>query len=294
MKLKDKEQIARIALWGIGEKYGYALGGSLARLTHGLADREPNDIDLFSKMGDQLPSAQTPYTTATHAKAEASNALQEAGYQVRDTGGSLAQFGMEEMVVSHPRRPDDEVRIEFGVPPEGHSFQVTDPRGNGMRVISAGDLVRFRADDIISQEADKEGLRTAMRVKAFADWEKIDSRLEPQAIAYHLFSGQLIDAEEFRSALNGNRDISDRRFRSYGLSDRQVRRIRRELPEKVDSYVRSWQNLTQQGAGSEPRNAATPHYAAYPGQVRRDSSQAAGPAINRRSEIPSQNNSRRL
>lgn len=50
------EKVARIAL-GVAEQHGFALGGGLALVAHGVVDRPTEDVDLFSDRDGSVPAA---------------------------------------------------------------------------------------------------------------------------------------------------------------------------------------------------------------------------------------------
>jgi hypothetical protein len=50
------EKVARIAL-GVAEQHGFALGGGLALVAHGVLERPTEDVDLFSDRDGSVPAA---------------------------------------------------------------------------------------------------------------------------------------------------------------------------------------------------------------------------------------------
>jgi hypothetical protein len=49
-------KVARIAL-SVAERHGFALGGGLALVAHGVIDRPTEDVDLFSDQEGTVPAA---------------------------------------------------------------------------------------------------------------------------------------------------------------------------------------------------------------------------------------------
>jgi hypothetical protein len=59
------EQVTAIAL-DVARQHGFALGGGLALIAHGVLDRPTEDVDLFSDRPDSVPAAVELVTQALH------------------------------------------------------------------------------------------------------------------------------------------------------------------------------------------------------------------------------------
>ena len=81
------QDVARVAL-GVADRYGFALGGGLAWVTHGLVDRPTEDVDLFADVDG----------AAGAAAGEVRAVLVAAGFEVEeraDDGDLFDGFDLE-------------------------------------------------------------------------------------------------------------------------------------------------------------------------------------------------------
>jgi hypothetical protein len=60
------DKIARIAL-SVAQRHGFALGGGLALIAHGILDRPTEDVDLFSNIEGSVPAAADQVRAALEA-----------------------------------------------------------------------------------------------------------------------------------------------------------------------------------------------------------------------------------
>ncbi|MFE4263364.1 nucleotidyl transferase AbiEii/AbiGii toxin family protein [Streptomyces sp. NPDC056883] len=208
MTEEEKWRIARIALETVGDKYDYALAGSMALRAHGLADRPVDDIDLFN-----MPDIGE---AAVDARAEVVTALTDAGYHVEvEKVWALDQAA--NLSVSDLARPWDEpVTIQM-VPMEMHYF----PSDlDGIRVMSVQDCVQMKAEAV--------GWRT--EAKDYVDLSEMNAVLGAEVVDEYLAANPNPAPEVvFRSQLGKVAEIPDEKFAAYDLGPDRAAEVRQNI-----------------------------------------------------------------
>ncbi|WP_327258068.1 nucleotidyl transferase AbiEii/AbiGii toxin family protein [Streptomyces sp. NBC_01244] len=208
MNEEEKWRIARITLETVGDKYDYALAGSMALRAHGLAERPVDDIDLFN-----MPDIGEG---AVDARAEVVTALTDAGYHVEvEKVWALDQAA--NLSVSDPAQPWDEpVTIQM-VPMEMHYFPSDI---NGIRTMSVQDCVQMKAEAV--------GWRT--EAKDYVDLSEMNVVLGAEVVDEYLAANPNPAPEVvFRSQLGKVAEIPDEKFAAYGLGPDRAAEVRQNI-----------------------------------------------------------------
>lgn len=204
----EKWRIARIALGAVGDKYDYALAGSMALRAHGLADRPVDDIDLFNMpdIGDG----------AVQARAEVITALTDAGYHV-DVEKIWNLDQAANLSVSDPAHTDSEpVTIQM-VPMAMHFFPSD---VDGIRVMAVQDCVQMKA----------ESMSWRTEAKDYVDLNEMNEVLGAEVVDEYLAANPTPAPEVvFRSQLGKVAEIPDEKFAAYDLSAGRAAEIRQNI-----------------------------------------------------------------
>ncbi|MGA5820005.1 nucleotidyl transferase AbiEii/AbiGii toxin family protein [Kitasatospora sp. NPDC094028] len=207
MDEQQKWAVARVALDAVGEKYDYALAGSMALRAHGLADRPVDDIDLFNAVD----------TDGAAARAEVVQALTEAGYEVAvEKVWALNQAA--NLSVADPRRPDSEPVTVQMVPMQTNFYPA---EIDGLRVLAVEDCVQMKA----------EAIEWRTEAKDFIDLNQMNTVLGPDVVDAHLVANNRspVDPVIFRSQLGQVAEIPDESFARYEVDAFEAAEIRMNI-----------------------------------------------------------------
>jgi hypothetical protein len=148
-------RVARIALT-VAQEHGFALGGGLALIAHGVLDRPTRDIDLFGDREGSVPAA------ADHVRA----ALEAAGIRVNveESDSSLGEviYGLDEFMIELTayRDPQDQngVPLSLGQLHRQHN-PVTLDIGPVMHL---DDLCAWKVSALIARAEPRDLIDTAI------------------------------------------------------------------------------------------------------------------------------------
>lgn len=202
--------VARLAL-GVATRYGFALGGGLAWVTHGLVDRPTEDVDLFADVDG----------AAGAAAGEVRAALVAAGFGVREHvgDGDLADLfdGFElDMREFEVHRDGQSLVLSLGRLDRLHTPVVLDVGP----VLHVDDLVASKMAALISRREVRDYIDVAAALGRYSLAELLDlarrhdPALEPDDIDA---VGHYLDR------------LNDDRFARYGLDEGQVAAVREAL-----------------------------------------------------------------
>lgn len=204
----EKWQIARIALDAVGERYDYALAGSMALRAHGLAERPVDDIDLFN-----MPDTGTD---AVQARTEVIAALTAAGYQV-EVEKVWAMDQAANLNVRDPERLDvAPVTIQM-VPMEMRYFPADI---DGIRVMSVQDCVQMKA----------EAVAWRTEAKDYVDLSEMNAMLGAEVVDEYLAANpHPVNEVVFRSQLGKVAEIPDEKFAVYAVDAFKAAEVRQNI-----------------------------------------------------------------
>ncbi|MEU3904175.1 nucleotidyl transferase AbiEii/AbiGii toxin family protein [Streptomyces goshikiensis] len=208
MNEEEKWRVARIALETVGEKYDYALAGSMALRAHGLAERPVDDIDLFN-----MPDVGE---RAIQAREEVITALTDAGYDVEvEKVWSLDQAA--NLSVRDPASADgDPVTIQM-VPMEMRYFPAD---LDGIRVMAVQDCVQMKS----------EALSWRTEAKDYVDLNEMNVVLGSEVVDEYLAANPHPAPEVvFRSQLGKVAEIPDEKFAAYDLPPDRAAEVRQNI-----------------------------------------------------------------
>ncbi|WP_183225256.1 nucleotidyl transferase AbiEii/AbiGii toxin family protein [Actinoplanes campanulatus] len=197
-------QVARTAL-AVANRYGFALGGGLALILHGIVSRPTEDVDVFGEEGCSVVGAAAAVTAA----------LQDAGIRVEPVDMSSEvvdlDYLMAELVAY---RPDGRaVRLSFG-----HLSRTRQPV-----LLDIGPVMAV--DDLIAWKV--AALVNRAEVRDFVDVAAFLADRSPSTL---LALARTVDPGLFEEdvAAAGRRldQTPDRAFAAYGLDARQVAQMR--------------------------------------------------------------------
>ncbi|HET8661822.1 MAG TPA: nucleotidyl transferase AbiEii/AbiGii toxin family protein [Micromonosporaceae bacterium] len=203
-------EVAQVAL-EVANKYGFALGGGLAWISHGLVRRPTEDVDLFSDTDGAAGAAAD----------EVRAALLHAGFAVRDEepGEDLADlfYGF-----------DREMR-EFQVLRDGCSVVLSLGRLNRLRspvVMDIGPVLHV--DDLVASKVaalvNRREVRDYVDAAAALDHYSLDRLIE---LAHRHDPG--LEPDDVVEVGRHLERLDDALFARYGLGTAQVAALRAKL-----------------------------------------------------------------
>ncbi|MFE7132867.1 nucleotidyl transferase AbiEii/AbiGii toxin family protein [Streptomyces sp. NPDC057638] len=211
----EKWRIATVALDAVGERYDYALAGSMALRAHGIIDRPVDDIDLFNQ-----PDIGSD---AIQARAEVIAALTDAGYEV----AVERVFGMDQAANLAVRTPTGEAVTVQMVPME---MAYLPEQIDGLRVMSVQDCVQMKAEAIAWRTEAKDYIDLSdMNVHLGAPF--VDECLAA--------SPSPLNEVVFRSQLGKVAEIPDETFAAYGTDSYKAAEVRRNVLAWADDVATS-------------------------------------------------------
>ncbi|GAA4965068.1 nucleotidyl transferase AbiEii/AbiGii toxin family protein [Actinoplanes utahensis] len=200
-------QVARIAL-SVADRFGFALGGGLALILHGIVSRPTEDVDVF---GDEDCSVVA-------ATAAVVAALRDAGISVEQVEASSEivdglDYVMSELVAYRPQPDAGAVRLSLG-----HLSRTREPVLLDIgRVMALDDLIAWKVAALVNRAE----IRDFVDVAAFLPGRSPGTLLD---LARTVDPG-LFD-EDVAAAGRRLDETPDRAFTAYGLDPAQVARLR--------------------------------------------------------------------
>jgi hypothetical protein len=206
-----QREVAMIALRTAG-RYGFALAGGNALIAHGIIDRPTDDVDLFS---DQ--------ETAVAAAAEAvEGALRAAGFEAerRDQAGGLEDIfygmgeGLAEWIITAPGGQQTMLQMAYFDRTRGPVTMDVGP------VLDLEDLAGSKVCALASRVEPRDYVDTAAALQRYTVNQLISfaRRLDPG-----------LEARDFADAGTQLDRMPDALFTRYGLSPRDVSRLREQF-----------------------------------------------------------------
>ncbi|MFI5841212.1 nucleotidyl transferase AbiEii/AbiGii toxin family protein [Catenuloplanes sp. NPDC051500] len=198
-------RIARIAL-AVANRHGFALGGGLALIAHGVVHRPTEDVDLFSDVAGSVPAATR---LVTHA-------LREAGFHVEEIEDETGYLGehLSELEITDPERSGVAIQVSLGELHRARSPVVLDLIGP---VMDLADLRAWKVSALVSRAEPRDYidvaafLRDTDALTLIGLARTVDPEIEPEDIA------------RIRPRLDR---MPDREFKAYGLTDDHVAELR--------------------------------------------------------------------
>jgi hypothetical protein len=203
-------EVARVALGAAGA-YGFALGGGLGLLAHGLVDRPTEDIDLFTDTDG----------AAARAAEDVRGALELAGFtvEVENADNALSEIfdGFElDMVEFVVLRDGRSVVLSLGRLDRGHS-PVTMDLGP---VLHLDDLVASKVAALINRREVRDYVDVAAAMERYS---------LSQLLAMARMCDPGLDSADVLEAGRYLDRLPDQRFHRYGLTATQVDELRARL-----------------------------------------------------------------
>ena len=198
-------RIARIAL-AVANRHGFALGGGLALIAHGVVHRPTEDVDLFSDVAGTVPAA-------TRRVVEALRADGFAVEEIEDESGWLGDH-LAELEITDPRRSGIAIRVSLGELHRERSPVVLDVIGP---VMDLADLRAWKVSALVARAEPRDYIDVAaFLVDADAAAliglaRAVDPEIEAEDIA------------RIRPRLDR---MPDREFEAYGLTAGQIAQVR--------------------------------------------------------------------
>jgi len=206
-------RVAQIAL-AVADRHGFALGGGLALIAHGVLERPTEDVDLFSDVENSVPAA----TAAVRA------ALEEAGITVAtvdddsDLGDIIEDLDghMAEMTAYRDDDDNDGVRLSLG-----HLHRANRPVILDIGpVMHLDDLTAWKVAALVARAEPRDlvdvnaflAKRTPEQLLAMA--RQVDPGMEDEDVAA---AGRRLDA------------MPDWELANYGLDETAVAELRRRF-----------------------------------------------------------------
>ncbi len=198
-------QVARVSLAAVAA-YGYALGGGLALIMHGVVDRPTEDIDVF---GPDTGHGVGPAAEAVE------QALRAAGFQVeRVDDGATGPADWDDFVVEWEVHRDGQlVRISISVQGRRRLPVVMDIGP----VIAVEDLIAWKVSALVGRRAYRDYVDTGAALATRSPEEllelarEVEPELDPAEVAA---AGRRLDASP------------DEAFARYGLDHADVDELR--------------------------------------------------------------------
>ncbi|GAB7037228.1 MULTISPECIES: nucleotidyl transferase AbiEii/AbiGii toxin family protein [Catenuloplanes] len=201
-------RIARIAL-AVANRHGFALGGGLALIAHGVVHRPTEDVDLFSDVAGSVPAA-------TRLVAEALRADGFLVAEIEDETGYLG-YHLAELEITDPGRSGIVIRVSLGELHRARSPVVLDLIGP---VMDLADLRAWKVSALVSRAEPRDYIDVAAFL---ADTDAatligLARAVDPE-----------IEAEDIARIRPRLDRMPDREFHAYGLSDDQIAEVRKRF-----------------------------------------------------------------
>jgi hypothetical protein len=208
------EKVARIAL-GVAEQHGFALGGGLALVAHGVLDRPTEDVDLFSDRDGSVPAAAELVR----------NALERAGIEVEveeEEHSGLADLidGLEGHMIELTvyRDADDEVGLRLSL---GNLYRARSPVLLDIGpVLHLDDLRAWKVVALIARAEPRDLVDVSVFLADFTPEDLI-------AMARRVDPG--IEDEDIASVARRAEEVTERVLGRYGLDAGAVAELRRRF-----------------------------------------------------------------
>jgi hypothetical protein len=205
------EQVARIAL-GVAEQHGFALGGGLALVAHGVVERPTEDVDLFSDRDGSVPAAAELVRSA----------LERAGIEVEleeEEPSDLADLieGLEghmvELIAYRDADDEDGVRLSLG-----HLYRAQSPVLMDIGpVLHLDDLRAWKVVALIARAEPRDLVDVSAFLADFTPDQLI-------AMARRVDPG--IEDEDIAGVARRAEEVTERVLARYGLDAEAVAELR--------------------------------------------------------------------
>jgi hypothetical protein len=202
-------RVAGIAL-SVAQRYGFALGGGLALIAHGVLERPTEDVDLFSDRPDSVPAAVELVASALQAAGidvAIDDEESDLGEFIQDLDGHMAEL-------TAFRDAADQVGVRLSL---GHLYRAHSPV-----VLDVGPVLHL--DDLRAWKVARSEPRDIVDVAAF---------LAERTVAELLDLARSVDPgmESDDVAAVGRRvdETPDRLLTRYGLDEAEVAELRRRF-----------------------------------------------------------------
>ncbi|WP_033338353.1 nucleotidyl transferase AbiEii/AbiGii toxin family protein [Catenuloplanes japonicus] len=201
-------RIARIAL-AVANRHGFALGGGLALIAHGVVHRPTEDVDLFSDVAGTVPAATRLVSAALRAE----------GFHVEEIEDETGYLGyhLAELEITDPDRSGVAIRVSLGELHRARSPVVLDLIGP---VMDLADLRAWKVSALVSRAETRDYIDVAAFLQdtdaaTLIDLARaVDPEIEPEDIA------------RIRPRLDR---MPDREFQAYGLDADQIAELRKRF-----------------------------------------------------------------
>jgi hypothetical protein len=203
-------EVARIAL-SAAREYGFALGGGLALVVHGVVDRPTEDVDVFSDASEGVAAAARLVETA----------LRGAGFQVTrvDASSELSAViaGLDDYMAEWElRRGDQVVRLSLSCQARRHAPIIMDLGP----VIDLDDLLAWKAAALVGRARERDYVDIAAFLDRYSPAELLD-------IARQVDPG--LEDEDVPMVGRRLDRLPDEAFFPYQLSRGDVNELRRRF-----------------------------------------------------------------
>ena len=206
-------QVARIALT-VAQEHGFALGGGLALIAHGVLDRPTRDIDLFGDRAGSVPAA------ADHVRA----ALEAAGIRVAvekdDSDLGEVIYGLDDHMIELTayRDPQDQHGVPLSL---GHLHRQHNPVTLDIGpVMHLDDLCAWKISALVARAEPRDLIDTAIFLAAHTPADLL-------ALARQVDPGM---EDEDIAAVGRRADTTpDWELANYGLDNAAIAELRRRF-----------------------------------------------------------------
>ncbi|WP_246636822.1 nucleotidyl transferase AbiEii/AbiGii toxin family protein [Actinoplanes hulinensis] len=203
-------QVARIAL-AVADRFGFALGGGLALILHGIVSRPTEDVDVF---GEEHCSVAAATAAVAAALAEAgigvdqvhtsSDVVDGLDYLMTELVAYRPDGGMVRLSLGHLSRTREPVLLDIG------------------RVMAVDDLIAWKVAALVNRAE----VRDFVDVAAFLADHSPGTLLDLARTA----DPGLFD-EDVAAAGRRLDETPDRAFAAYGVDPEQVRQLRKRFTD---------------------------------------------------------------